>query len=241
MDNILNVAIVEDDINASNKLVSFFDEFKKENDIDFNIKTFTNGESFLKEHDKYDVVFMDIELPGMNGMETVTKLRMVNQNIIVVFVTNLAQYAIKGYEVNAFDFIVKPVSYYGFCLKLNRVLIRFNNNKDKILWINVSGVGKRKINISDLKYVEVIKHNIIYHTLHGDFQTRDTMQNVIENINDSRFVLCNRCYLVNLKFVSEIRQWSTIVGGDELQISHLKKKEFINEVNRYLSLRGNNS
>lgn len=75
MGNILNVAIVENDINASNKLVSFFDEFKKENDIDFNINTFINGESFLKEQDKYDVVFMDIELPGMNGMETITKLR----------------------------------------------------------------------------------------------------------------------------------------------------------------------
>ncbi len=75
MGNILNVAIVEDDINAGNKLVSFFDEFKKENDIDFNINTFTNGELFLKEQDKYDVVFMDIELPGMNGMETITKLR----------------------------------------------------------------------------------------------------------------------------------------------------------------------
>lgn len=48
---------------------------KKENDIDFNINTFTNGESFLKEQDKYDVVFMDMELPGMNGMETITKLR----------------------------------------------------------------------------------------------------------------------------------------------------------------------
>ena len=70
MGNILNVAIVEDDINASNKLVSL-----KENDIDFNINTFTNGELFLKEQDKYDVVFMDIELPGMNGMETITKLR----------------------------------------------------------------------------------------------------------------------------------------------------------------------
>lgn len=65
MGNILNVAIVEDDINASNKLVSFLMNFKKK----------TNGESFLKEQDKYDVVFMDIELPGMNGMETITKLR----------------------------------------------------------------------------------------------------------------------------------------------------------------------
>ena len=75
MGNILNVAIVEDDINASNKLVSFFDKFKKENDIDFNINIFTNGESFLKEQDKYDVVFMDMEFPGMNGVETITKLR----------------------------------------------------------------------------------------------------------------------------------------------------------------------
>ena len=238
----LNIAIVEDEKEMSNCLRDYLIKFFNEENISIDISIFDNGNIFLEKYKlNYNLIFLDIELPGMNGMETITKLRMINQNIIVVFVTNLAQYAIKGYEVNAFDFIVKPVSYYGFCLKLNRVLIRFNNNKDKILWINVSGVGKRKINISDLKYVEVIKHNIIYHTLHGDFQTRDTMQNVIENINDSRFVLCNRCYLVNLKFVSEIRQWSTIVGGDELQMSHLKKKEFVNEVNRYLSLRGKNS
>lgn len=60
-------------------LYHFSMNLKKENDIDFNINTFTNGESFLKEQDKYDVIFMDIELPGMNGMETITKLRMVNQ------------------------------------------------------------------------------------------------------------------------------------------------------------------
>ncbi len=60
-------------------LYHFSMNLKKENDIDFNINTFTNGESFLKEQDKYDVVFMDIELPGMNGMETITKLRIVNQ------------------------------------------------------------------------------------------------------------------------------------------------------------------
>lgn len=60
-------------------LYHFSMNLKKENDIDFNINTFTNGESFLKEQDKYDVIFMGIELPGMNGMETITKLRIVNQ------------------------------------------------------------------------------------------------------------------------------------------------------------------
>ena len=238
----IKIAIVEDELDMANDLIRYTKDFFNKNEIEVNLTHFDNALKLLDNYNyDFDLIFMDINLPKTNGMVAAETIRKIDPLVMIIFVTSLAQYALKGYEVNAFDFIVKPVSYYGFCLKLNRVLIRFNNNKDKILWINVSGVGKRKINISDLKYVEVIKHNIIYHTLHGDFQTRDTMQNVIENINDSRFVLCNRCYLVNLKFVSEIRQWSAIVGGDELQMSHLKKKEFVNEVNRYLSLRGNNS
>lgn len=238
----IKIAIVEDELDMANDLIRYTKDFFNKNEIEVNLTHFDNALKLLDNYNyDFDLIFMDINLPKTNGMVAAETIRKIDPLVMIIFVTSLAQYALKGYEVNAFDFIVKPVSYYGFCLKLNRVLIRFNNNKDKILWINVSGVGKRKINISDLKYVEVIKHNIIYHTLHGDFQTRDTMQNVIENINDSRFVLCNRCYLVNLKFVSEIRQWSAIVGGDELQMSHLKKKEFVNEVNRYLSLRGKNS
>ena len=169
------------------------------------------------------LVFMDIELPGMDGMTAVRKLRKIDERVCVIFVTNLAQYAVNGYEVNAFDFIVKPLSYYDFYMKFKRVMDSFALKTPKSLWV-VARNGKRMITADKLMYVEVMKHEITYNMANGEkIVCSGTLKKVHEELAGLPFVLCNRCYLVNLSYVKEVRDENVYVGDDVLQISLAKK------------------
>lgn len=231
-----SVAIVEDDDSAAKRLEVALKKFGAESGVSFDVKRFFDGESFISSYDKgFDIIYMDIELPGMNGMATVKKLRELDENVTLIFVTNLAQYAIDGYQYGAFDFIVKPVTYFAFKVKIERALRRIKTRTSVELWINVTGQGRRQLSSGKIKYIDVNKHDVTYHTTEGDFKTRGTMTNVIEQLKGFPFALCNRCFLVNLSFVTEVKAWTVVVDGEELQISHLKRKEFINKVNKFIS------
>lgn len=237
MEKFYNIAVVEDDGKWIETLREFFAVFSKNENLNCNIKVFTSGEDFLNcyKGEQFEMVFMDIDLPGLNGMQTAKKLRELDGNIAIIFVTNLAQYAVEGYEVNAFDFIVKPFTYYNFSIKLRRLINRIERKRDVHFWIKVVGGERKEINSANLKYVEVIKHNVIYHTVEGNFTVLGSMTGAVEQLKDAAFALCNRCYLVNLKYVTGIHQYDVTVGREKLQISHLKRQEFLEKLNKYIA------
>lgn len=232
----LNVVIVEDEPEAANVLKSYFSKMSSEEKIDFNISVFSDGESFLKEYKPgYDIVLMDIELPGLNGMETTKVLRTKDQNVVVIFVTNLAQYAVEGYSVGALDFIVKPVNYFNFEMKMKRAISRSTSQKNVKLWISLKGGEKRCISSNSIKYIEVMNHSLTFHTTSGDFETTGSIANIFTELKNLPFAMCNRCFLVNLRFVQSTSDYNVLVGDTNLQISHLKRKEFLQKLNRFFS------
>ena len=230
-----NVAIVEDEQDAADRLRSFLWRYGEERNEQFNVFHFTDAIRFLTNYSaNYDFVFMDIELPDLNGMQAAKKLRELDADVVLIFVTNMAQFAVGGYEVGAFDFIVKPVSYANFALKFSRALGRLESVNDTQIWINGKS-GSRRVLSSRLKYVEVCKHVITWHTADGDITSSGTMKTVQEMLKGAPFALCNQCYLVNLRHVTEVVGFKAVVGGEELQVSHPKKKEFIRALNLYLN------
>lgn len=232
-------SIVEDDAATREQLNSFIEKYAAACGLGIDVDAYSSATDFLKAYKGgRDIVFMDIDLPGLNGMEAVRKLRKSDDKVIVIFVTNLAHYAVGGYEVGAFDFIVKPVGYYNFAMKLRRALKRLYVMRGREVWVTTRQ-GKKLINVSELKYVEVMKHVITYHLKGETVVASGTLKGVCESLEGLPFALCNRCYLVNLAFVTEINGNFVHVGGEQLQISIPRRKEFLRCFNDYLGDGGN--
>ena len=116
------IALVEDELDAADALAAFLDRYAQERGLDFALARFTNAMDFELTKESFDLVFMDIQMPGINGMEAAHLLRTYDEVTPIVFVTNLAQYAVRGYEVDALDFIVKPVTYFNFRMRMDKAM-----------------------------------------------------------------------------------------------------------------------
>lgn len=231
----IKIAIVEDEINQAETLKENLKRFFTLEKQDYIVFHFESAKRFLNSYSSdYDLIFMDINLPDISGMEAAEQIRKIDQFVMIIFVTSLAQYAIKGYEVNAFDFIIKPVTYFNFALKFKRAIENLAKKEDSFILV-ANKSSKRKLKIADIIYVEVNKHTILYHTEQEIISVTGSLKLVQSELKNYPFELCNQCYLVNLKYVKEIVDYTVIVGNEKLLISHPRKKEFIHALNYYLN------
>ncbi len=226
----ISVAIVEDDPKASDTLRSHLERYGKENGIHFRIQVFQNAVLLLDHYTaNYDIIYMDIQMPMMNGMDASRCLRDLDPTVALIFVTSLTQYAIQGYEVNALDYVVKPFNYYDFALKMTRALKRIPQHEGEDIMVSMKA-GTVRLSLDNIKYVEVQGHHVIYHTMHGDYTQYSTITKVEQQLSPHHFVRCNSCYLVNLQYVKEIQGMMAYVGDEALKISQPKKKAFCQAV-----------
>ena len=140
-----NIALVEDEPEAADVLASFIARYAGEKGLELTVTRFGNAMDFEMTHQHFDLVFMDIQMPGINGMEAAQLMRTYDSETPIIFVTNLAQYAVKGYEVDALDFIVKPVTYFNFRMRMDKAMRKLEAMllcADRENLLLVSGTGE---------------------------------------------------------------------------------------------------
>lgn len=224
----ISIAIVDDQKEYLDALSAHLKRYESENRTEFSfaIDPFTNVINFLDSYQgKYKIIFMDIAMPQINGLDAAKRLRAIDPEVLLIFCTNFAQYAINAYEVSAFDYIVKPVNYYDFALKLTRALKKLHLEKHSKTLTILAEEGYVKVPELDITYLETDSHHVIYHTKNAEFRQYSSLRNAEKALSKDYFVKCNSCYIINLLFVTKFKDYTVTVDSKELQVSHPRKKE----------------
>lgn len=231
----MKIGILEDEKEVAQKISGYVQKFFDDRGENVQIFSYSDAFTLLENYQAdMDVLFMDIQMNLMNGMEAATRIRQNDPHVLIVFVTNLAQYAVEGYAVNAFDFILKPVDYNGFAMKLDRICKELGH-RNRGEFINIkTKTGIIRLDISEIAYVEVRKHDLIYHANGEEFCARGTLKSVTQELEKHYFSLCNNCYLVNLAYVRKVNKTIILSTGDELFVSQGKRKQFMSELAKYM-------
>lgn len=144
----------------------------------------------------------------------------------------MAKYAINGYEVNALDYVLKPVNYFAFSMKLDKVAMAVQRQEKKNLMVDTEE-GIMKIQEMDITYIEVINHRLLIHTLEQTYRAKGSLSEIEHSLSEYHFVRCNKGYLVNLRHINLIKTDTVVVAGEELIISRRKRNEFMLAVMDY--------
>lgn len=236
----INIALIDDNLNDLNTLKSFIDKYTESDELDshieVNITTYNDPTLFLNKNNfKYDLIFLDIEMPKINGISLAKRIREKDSNVGLVFITNMAQYAINGYEVSAIDYILKPLDYYDFALKFNKIINFVKRNISNYIYLKSVENNLIKVDVNEIIYVEIFSHYLIYHLENREIKVRGTISEAENNLSNYYFSRISKSFLINLKHVINIKLDNVLLTGNiELIISRLRKKDFLEAFYKYL-------
>lgn len=228
--------LVEDEPSEAERLTSLVGRWARARGVEVKFTWFKSAMEMLSIKGRYDLCFLDIDLPGINGMEAAQLLRVYDETTPIIFVTNLAQFVVKGYEVNACGFIVKPVSYGSLSMNLDRAFRTIRQNVGRAVAVSTEE-GVRVVPFNDIVYVEVSGHNLTYH-LERDGEvrtTRGTLGQLVEDFSDAPIIRLSKSCVANMEKVARLKgDVLRTTTGDELHVSRTRRREVADALTDYL-------
>lgn len=229
----IRVAIVEDEHAYAMQLQEYLHQYEKDNGEVFEISFFTDGDEIVHRYKpQYDIILMDVEMKFLDGMSAAEEIRKVDTEVVIIFITNMPQYAIRGYAVDALDYVLKPVSYFAFTQRLSRAIGRMRKREMKTISVSVKG-GTIRLDAANIYYVESQGHTLLLHTASGIYEASGTMRDMEELLREMNFYRGNKGYLINLAYVEGVKEGYAVMKKDKLLLSRARKKEFMEALAHY--------
>lgn len=220
---IMKIAIIDDEQywrHSAEQIVS-----KYYANVEVNIDIYEEGEQYLKSKVKYDISFVDIEMPGVDGFTTIERARDYNPEGIFIILTTHTEMSRKGYLVNAFRYIDKIDLVDELIEAMRSAEILLGRNRK--IEVNITDVGIRKLVLKDIIYIETEKHHILVHTNEKIIKCNNTMKEMEAILDASWFFRCHNSYIVNLDEISRVdKKIIYLKNGDNIDIAQRKVAEF---------------
>ena len=225
----INICIVEDESDQADLLRNYIQTYGNKTKQQFNITHFTDGIDLVDEYQsQFDIILLDIQMKHLDGMVAAEKIRKVDADVVIIFITSTVRYAVQGYAVDALGYVLKPVPYLQFEQLFDKAISRVMTKKQKI-YIKVA-VDERqlKIDCDNVIYIESQRNNVLIHCSDADYVTGGPLKKFEEMLVSHGFSKCHNAYVVNLSYVKGVRKEEVLLtNGVVLPISRARKKEFM--------------
>lgn len=225
----INICIVEDEQDAADLLKDYLNKYGNARKQQFNITHLSDGMDLVDDYKgQFDIILLDIQMKFLDGMAAAQKIRKLDQDVVIIFITSTVSYAVQGYAVDALGYVLKPVSYTQFEQIIDKAIIR-TLAKQKHVYIKVSVDDKQlKLDCNNVIYIESQRNNVIIHCLDADYVTIGPLKRFDEMLMEHGFSKCHNAYLINLSCVQAVLKEEVLLNGDiTLPISRARKKEFM--------------
>ena len=224
------IAICEDETYLLEELRKKAEAYLKTRHYPAQICTFTSGEDLLKERSPFDLILLDLVLPGINGLETAKRL---SRKSRIIFITSYREYAVDAFEVEAVHYLLKPVTDERLYQAMDRALKQSKQADDRTLALIKSG-STHILPIRDILYCEVFDHRLCIHTVDGCFEYSGTLD-MLEGQLDGRFFRCHRSFLVNMAHTFSVERGTAILdSGERVLVSRRRQQEFMQRLLDFL-------
>lgn len=236
----IRIGIVEDDPHGIDRLLSHLDRFQRERSERFHVGAFHDGADIVSGYrPDWDVLFLDIQMEHVDGMTAARRIREVDSEVIIVFVTSSPHYAVSGYEVDALSYLLKPVAYTAFEHEMQRILVRLRQRNRRELLFTATDGGHHRVSVNDILYLESVRHNVEIHTFDADYDVVSTLKAMETELAADGFIRCHNGLLVNLRHVTGVEgNDCRIRGGAKLPISRARKKDLLSALAAHIGARG---
>lgn len=233
----IRIAICDDEKAMSDRIKKLVSVFFQKKNINTAIVQFSGGRELLKYDRPIDILFLDIGMKDLGGMETAKKLRERNFKGFLIFITVLKEMVFDAFEVQAYDYLVKPIDIRRFERMMERLFASMQDTKEDNLLVQ-KGYESRIIPLKDIVYCEIIDRKIYLHLVSSEvIDYYDRIEKLEAKLGD-KFFRCHRSFLINLNYLRSFKNATAYMeNGQEIPVSRLRNKEFSSVILRYMTKR----
>ena len=230
----LHIAICDDERGFVQHLAELLNQYSKETGRDIKITAYYDGMELIEKYDTtIDLIFLDIQMRLVNGLRAAERIRQMDENVGIIFLTTLTQYGLEGYKYQAINYIIKPIKYVRLKSELDKFVGRSQKEEIPSLVI-ANDTGKYKVPLRSIRYIETYNRNLMFHTEQENIICYKSMKEMERELCGKDFVRCHTSYIVNLFYVKGIKKLEIeLITGEIIPISQPKRKDFMERLTEY--------
>ncbi len=231
----MKIAICDDEDQICDLLSQKIQKYYFSTSIEFSISTFRSGDDLLKyDISRIDVLFLDVDMPGRNGMETAKEIRKQNKEMLIIFMTAYSEFVFESFKVDAFRYLVKPVKDSELMETFDAVNRKMSEEEDKLNFQFQNEMYS--IRYSDIIYIEGMRDKIWIYCKDQTYRSRGTLKNLCDMLADKGFFQVHRSYIINLSKIQKYNsQYVSLEGDHEVPVSKYRLNEFKEEYIKFWS------